>query len=104
MPEHSGSESESASAEQGASKAIDLFDLRRIIGGLFAVYGVVLTLLGIFGTHVEKTKAAGININLWTGLGMIVFAAFMLTWAFTRPLSSQVAPEELTEAPPPATG
>jgi len=33
-----------------------------------------------------------------------VFAAFMLTWAFTRPLSSQVAPEELPEAPPPATG
>jgi drug/metabolite transporter (DMT)-like permease len=102
MPEHSGSES--ASAEQGASKAIDLFDLRRIIGGLFALYGVVLTALGIFGTHVEKTKPAGININLWTGLGMLVFAAFMLAWAFTRPLSHQLAPEDLTEETPPTTG
>jgi hypothetical protein len=102
MPEHNGTES--ATAEQGASKAIDLFDLRRIIGGLFAVYGVVLTLLGIFGTHVEKTKAAGININLWTGLAMLVFAALMLTWAITRPLSHQIGAEELPEAPPPTTG
>ena len=31
-------------------------------------------MLGIFGTHFEKTKAAGININLWTGLGMLVFS------------------------------
>jgi drug/metabolite transporter (DMT)-like permease len=102
MPEHGGTKS--ATAEQGASKAIDLFDLRRIIGGLFAVYGVLLTLLGIFGTHVEKTKAAGININLWTGLGMVVFAAFMLTWAITRPLSHQIGAEELPEAPPSTTG
>jgi drug/metabolite transporter (DMT)-like permease len=102
MPEHS--DPESATAEQGASKAIDLFDLRRVIGGLFAVYGVVLTLLGIFGTHLEKTKAAGININLWTGLAMLVFAALMLTWAITRPLSQQVATEEPTETPPPTTG
>ena len=101
MSEHGGTDS--ATAEQGASKAIDLFDLRRIIGGLFAVYGVVLTLLGIFGSHADKTKAAGININLWTGLGMLVFAALMLTWAITRPLSHQMAPEE-PEAPPSTTG
>jgi drug/metabolite transporter (DMT)-like permease len=102
MPEHNRTESDTA--ERDDSKAIDLFDLRRIIGGLFALYGVVLTLLGIFGTHVEKTKAAGININLWTGLAMLVFAALMLTWAITRPLSQQVATEEPTEAPPPTTG
>ena len=95
---------ERATAEQGASKAIDLFDLRRIIGGLFALFGVILTLLGIFGTHEDKTKAAGININLWTGLGMLVFAALMLTWAITRPLSHQIAPEELAETPPQTTG
>jgi drug/metabolite transporter (DMT)-like permease len=101
MSEHGGTDS--ATAEQGASKAIDLFDLRRIIGGLFAVYGVVLTLLGIFGSHADKTKAAGININLWTGLGMLVFAACMLTWAITRPLSHQIGAEE-PEAPPSTTG
>jgi hypothetical protein len=102
MPEHSATES--ATAEPDASKAIDLFDLRRIIGGLFALYGVVLTLLGIFANHADKTKAAGININLWTGLGMLVFAAIMLSWAITRPLSHQLAPEELPDAPPSTTG
>jgi uncharacterized membrane protein YqjE len=102
MPEHS--DPDNAADENDASKAIDLFDLRRIIGGLFALYGVLLTLLGIFGTHLEKTKAAGININLWTGLAMLVFAALMLTWAITRPLSHQIAPQELPETPPPTTG
>jgi hypothetical protein len=35
---------------------------------------------------------------------MLVFAAFMLTWAITRPLSHQIGAEELPEAPPSTTG
>ena len=38
---------------------------------MFVLYGLILTALGIFGSHAVKTKAAGININLWTGLGML---------------------------------
>ena len=45
------------------------FDIRRMIGGLFLLYGVILLALGIFGREAVKTKAAGINVNLWTGLG-----------------------------------
>jgi hypothetical protein len=48
-------------------------------------YGVVLTITGIVGSHRVKTKAAGINIDLYTGIGMIVFAAVMITWALLRP-------------------
>ena len=68
-----------------AAKAANRFDIRRLIGGLFTVYGLILVALGLFGSHHIKTKAAGINVDLWTGLGMLVFAAFMITWALTKP-------------------
>jgi len=75
--------------EAAAARAANRFDIRRIIGGLFALYGVVLVITGIVGSHAVKTKAAGINIDLWTGIAMLVFAAIMITWALRRP----VAPE-----------
>ena len=58
-----------------AAKAANLFDLRRIIGGLFIVYGILLTVLGLFDSQEEIDKAAGVNINLWAGLGMLVVGA-----------------------------
>jgi len=69
-----------------ARRAANRFDIRRIIGGLFLLYGVILTVVGIVGSEATKTKAAGINVNLWTGLGMLVFGALMVTWALTRPV------------------
>jgi len=69
-----------------ARKAANRFDIRRIIGGLFLLYGVILVVVGIFGSEATKTKASGINVNLWTGLGMLVFGALMVTWALTRPV------------------
>jgi predicted histidine transporter YuiF (NhaC family) len=72
-------------------RAGNLFDLRRIIGGVFALYGVILTVLGIGASDESISKAAGINVNLWTGLGMLVVAAIFLVWAFTRPLGTQIA-------------
>lgn len=71
--------------EARAARAANRFDIRRLIGGLFVVYGLILVTLGVFGSHTIKHKADNINIDLWSGLGMLVFAAFMLTWAFTRP-------------------
>jgi hypothetical protein len=68
-----------------AAKAANRFDIRRLIGGLFVVYGVILVIIGLVGSSATKHKAAGIDIDLWAGLGMLLFAAFMLTWAFTRP-------------------
>src|SRR5688572_32580290 len=52
------------------SAAARLFDVRRVIGGLFTVYGVIVTLIGIFDSDAEIEKAQGVNINLWTGLAM----------------------------------
>ncbi len=71
--------------EVRAARAANRFDIRRLIGGLFVVYSVVLILLGIFGSHQIKHKAAGIDIDLWTGIGMLLFGAFMISWALLRP-------------------
>ena len=79
------------SAEPSARRAANLFDLRRIIGGLFVVYGVLLAVLGLFDSQEEIDKAAGVNINLYAGLGMLVFGILMLVWALTRPLGTEIA-------------
>ena len=71
-------------------RAANLFDLRRIIGGLFVVYGLLLTVLGLFDSQEEIDKAAGVNINLWAGLGMLAFGLLMILWAVTRPLGDEL--------------
>src|SRR3954454_21763169 len=91
-------ESEKAEEEARAQKAANLFDLRRILGGLFLVYGVILTILGITDSQKEIQKAAGVNINLYTGLAMIAVAILFLIWAFTRPLSKQLEEAERERA------
>ena len=72
--------------EAAAARAANRFDIRRIIGGVFTVYGILLVILGLFGAHHIKVKASGININLWTGLAMLVVAALMIAWALLRPV------------------
>ena len=97
---------EGTAAESGGTRALraaNLFDLRRIIGGVFAAWGILLTLLGVFASDEDIEQAADVNINLWAGLGMLALALLFLVWAFTRPLG-----EELREAgegdPSPRTG
>ena len=64
-----------------------LFDLRGILALLFGVYGVVLTVMGLVSTTPEDVeKAAGVNINLWMGVFMLVVSAAFLAWARLRPL------------------
>src|SRR5215212_4961866 len=73
-----------------AMQAANLFDLRRIIGGLFVAYGILMTILGLTDSQAEIDKAAGVNINLWAGLGMLVFGALMIAWALLRPLGDEL--------------
>ncbi|SER42335.1 hypothetical protein SAMN04487983_101638 [Streptomyces sp. yr375] len=71
--------------EEKSATAASIFDLRRIIGGLFVVYGVIVTIAGLTDSDAEIDKAQGININLWTGLGMLALGLFFLTWLWLRP-------------------
>jgi xanthine/uracil/vitamin C permease (AzgA family) len=91
---------ESAEEAERAAKAANLFDVRRFIGGLFAIYGLILTVLGIGASDEEIDKAAGVNVNLWTGLAMLAVAALFLVWAFTRPVGEELA----EKAPGPGPG
>jgi hypothetical membrane protein len=77
--------------EVKAARAANRFDIRRLIGGLFALYGLILLLLGLFGSDTVKHKAAGINVDLWTGLGMLIFAALMVFWALSKPTAPEPA-------------
>lgn len=68
-------------------KKVGGFDIRFVIGGLIGVYGVILTLLGIFNASEEElARGDGFNVNLWSGIGMIVAAAAFVAWARWRPL------------------
>ena len=81
-----------------AERAANLFDVRRFIGGLFAIYGLILTILGIGASDADIDRAAGINVNLWTGLAMLAVAALFLVWALTRPLSRELEEAESEQA------
>jgi hypothetical protein len=80
------------------AQAANLFDLRRIIAGLFLLYGVVLTIVGLGDSDKEIAKAAGVHINLIAGLGMLVIGGLFLFWALARPLGKQLQEEEAKKA------
>ncbi len=72
-----------------------LFDLRTVIAVLFLVYGVVLVVLGLVSDSPDELKkSAGIDINLWAGIAMIVVGGIFVAWALLRPLQPPVAAEE----------
>lgn len=75
-------------------RAANLFDLRRIIGGVFTAWGLLLVVLGLFDSEEEIERAAGVNINLFAGLGMLALGLLFLLWAFTRPLGRELAEDE----------
>ncbi|HEY4569920.1 MAG TPA: hypothetical protein VIH10_10660 [Kribbella sp.] len=67
-------------------KKAGAFDIRIVIAALIGIYGVLLTVLGIVEKQTEIDKAAGLNINLWGGVTMLVFAVLFLLWARWRPI------------------
>jgi hypothetical protein len=71
--------------EGKSATAARLFDIRRIIGGLFVVYGIIVTIAGFTASDADIDKAEGVNINLWTGLGMLALGLFFLAWRRLRP-------------------
>jgi len=85
---------EVAELEGKSATAARLFDVRRIIGGLFVVYGVIVTIAGFTASDADLDKAEGVNINLWTGLGMLALGLFFLVWLWLRPLKHAPLPPE----------
>lgn len=74
-------------------------DLRRIIGGLFVIYGVLVTLMGIIDPAADTAKTGGIHINLWTGISMLIVGGLFFLWDRLAPVPEQdiVASAEAVE-------
>ncbi|WLQ34301.1 hypothetical protein P8A18_13005 [Streptomyces castrisilvae] len=87
--------------EQKSATAARLFDIRRIIGGLFVVYGIIVTIAGISPSDEDLKKAEGVHINLWTGLAMLALGLFFLVWLKLRPAQAPApAPEDTPQDTP----
>ena len=91
--------------ESSRPRKAGAFDIRLIIALLTGVYGVVLTVMGTaFTTQADLDKAAGVNINLWAGIGLLVFTAIFVAWALLRPIVVPVGPppsQNVAEPPAP---
>jgi hypothetical protein len=70
---------------QRSASAARLFDIRRIIGGLFSVYGVILVVAGLTDSDAARRQAQGIAINLWTGAAMLLVGLAFLLWLRLSP-------------------
>jgi membrane-bound ClpP family serine protease len=59
-------------------------DIKIPIGLMFTIFGLLLTVYGFF-TRFDASlykPSLGININLWSGLGMLILGIIMLVLAF----------------------
>jgi hypothetical protein len=55
-----------------------LLDLRFPMGLLFVLLGLLLTAYGWLGDQSVYQASLGVNVNVWAGLGILVFGAAML--------------------------
>ena len=83
---------QSSTSQDGERHTAGAFDIRNIIGLLMGLYGVILTLAGLFGGAGDDAKTGGVNANLWTGMALVVVGAAFLLWAKAKPI---VVPEDV---------
>ncbi len=57
-------------------------DIRFPIGFMFTITGLIITVWGLMSDPGIYAKSLGININLWTGLAMLVFGILFLGLSF----------------------
>lgn len=57
-----------------------MLDIKIPIGLMFTILGVLLTIYGFatISNTAMYAKSFGININLWSGFGMLIFGLIML--------------------------
>jgi hypothetical protein len=70
---------------QQEKKTAGIFDIRNIIGSLLTIYGVILTLMGLF-VEPQSDQTAGSNANLVAGIVLLVMGLGFIAWAYLRPV------------------
>lgn len=65
-------------------------DIRIPIGLLFAILGFILVAFGLYSMNDTElyARSLGKNINLWTGVAMLVFGGLMLFFALRKKKAS----------------
>jgi hypothetical protein len=60
-------------------------DIRLPLGMLFSIVGALLAGFGLatLSSQIYRDHSLGINVNLWSGLGMVVFGLTLL-WLAKR--------------------
>ncbi len=53
-------------------------DIRLPIGLMFAIVGLLVLFMGLFGDAAMYDKSLGYNLNLWWGLGSLGFGALFI--------------------------
>jgi fluoride ion exporter CrcB/FEX len=76
---------EEEQAARTSRSAARLFDVRGVIGGLFTVYGVIITIVGLLDKRGQIDKAQGVRINLWLGLALLALGLLFLLWRALSP-------------------
>lgn len=74
------------------------FDLRRFLGALFSVYGVLVTGMGIAAPAADTAPTGGIPINLWTGIGMLIAGILFFVWDHFSPVPESDIVRSATES------
>ncbi|MDP4282523.1 MAG: hypothetical protein Q8867_10300 [Bacteroidota bacterium] len=56
-------------------------DIKLPIGLMFSIFGIILTIFGLctLNDTALYERSLGINVNLWSGIFMMIFGGIMLT-------------------------
>jgi len=60
-----------------------MLDLRTPTGWFFTILGLILVMLGVFAPHL-RASLSDLNVNLYSGMSMLVFGGTMLLLARGR--------------------
>jgi len=59
-------------------------DIRLPIVALFTILGAILSIYGIFTNGTEMYAKLTSNVNIWTGVGMLIFGIYFLVMALKK--------------------
>lgn len=91
MSDHHDLDAPGPSEKQGRRHTAGAFDIRNFIGALLGLYGVILTLLGIFGDKAYD-RTGNVNANLYAGIVLLLISAVFIVWARLKPI---IVPEHV---------
>jgi hypothetical protein len=63
-------------------------DIRLPIGALFTILGLMLVVAGLMAEPMHYEKSLGHNLNLWWGIVVVAFGAWML-WLSRRGMPTE---------------